>query len=488
MKHLSPLTTIFLFLFILSFSACKQNNKKSNSDTAAEIVPLALHPQNPHYFLFRGKPVILIGSTEHYGAVMNLDFDYNIYLDELAASGMNVTRTFTGIYVEPAGAFGISKNTLAPAPERFICPWKRSTKPGYANGGNMFDLTTWDEAYFTRLRNFVSEAGKRDIIVELDLFSNIYDTIQWKLSPLFYRNNINDLQMITDWKEVLALRHHELVDIQVKMVKKIVTELKDFDNLYYEVCNEPYFGDTTALRDWEVFMTNVVADAEKDFKHKHLISNNIANNSRLVPHPRPDVSIYNFHYARPPLAVAQNYNLNKVIGDNETGFDGISDATYRKEAWNFILAGGAVFNNLDYSFTSDNEDGTFVIAKGQPGGGGRTLRGELKLLGDFIRSSDFINMVPAGSEKIKLNDSEEAGLRALAGKNNSFVGYLSRKDTITKSSGIEINVQGGSYKFTWTDTKSGKETVMPVTDFKGGWLRISSPPYSEDLALRIEKE
>ena len=97
-------------------------------------IPLSIHPQNPHYFLFRDNPAILIGSTEHYGAVMNLDFDYVKYLDELAASGLNVTRTFSGIYVEPVGAFGIKKNTMAPMPERFIALWARSSESGYSAG------------------------------------------------------------------------------------------------------------------------------------------------------------------------------------------------------------------------------------------------------------------------------------------------------------------------------------------------------------------
>ena len=52
---------------------------------AAPERPLALHPENPHYFLFRGKPAVLITSGEHYGAVLNLDFDYRPYLDELQA-------------------------------------------------------------------------------------------------------------------------------------------------------------------------------------------------------------------------------------------------------------------------------------------------------------------------------------------------------------------------------------------------------------------
>src|SRR5512140_1316667 len=154
---------------------------------------LSLHPQNPHYFLFREKPAILIGSTEHYGAVMNLDFDYVKYLDELKASGLNITRTFSGIYVEPQGVFGIERNTLAPAKGRFICPWARSSEGEYAFVGNKFDLEKWDKDYFVRLKGVIEEAGKRDIVVELDLFSNFYDTLQWKLSPLYAVNNKNGI-------------------------------------------------------------------------------------------------------------------------------------------------------------------------------------------------------------------------------------------------------------------------------------------------------
>src|SRR5438477_10854757 len=92
----------------------------------ARSEPLSLHPQNPHYFLIREKPAVLITSGEHYGAVLNLDFDYVLYLDELKAQGLNLTRTFTGAYLEPSGAFNISSNTLAPATNRFIAPWARS--------------------------------------------------------------------------------------------------------------------------------------------------------------------------------------------------------------------------------------------------------------------------------------------------------------------------------------------------------------------------
>jgi len=58
--------------------------------------PVCLHPRNPHYFLFRGKAGAFITSGEHYGAVLNADFDYRRYLTTLKADGLNYTRLFGG--------------------------------------------------------------------------------------------------------------------------------------------------------------------------------------------------------------------------------------------------------------------------------------------------------------------------------------------------------------------------------------------------------
>jgi hypothetical protein len=418
---------------------------------------------------------------------MNLDFDYITYLNEIASSGLNVTRTFSGAYVEPGGAFGIKKNTLAPAAERYICPWSRSKEPGYANGGNKFDLSEWDEAYFTRLRDFVARAGERDIVVELDLFSNYYDTVQWKLSPLNSINNINRVGDFNDHKEVLSLKHTELLKVQESMVRKIIHELKDFDNLYYEVCNEPYFGDTLALRQWEDHMTEVVVEAEKDFQYRHLISNNVANNNRLVTEPRQGVSIYNFHYARPPVTVGMNYHLDKVIGDNETGFDGIDDARYRAEAWDFILAGGGLFDHLDYSFTTDTEDGTYKIEPGQPGGGGEKLRDQFKILANFMKSLDFINMKPLNNAKIRINDQAGLTVTGLEENDDILALYLHRRKASDATSLMEIELAAGSYNLIWTDPLKGTQRVASITSQRKGWIKITTPSFYEDLALKIAK-
>ena len=100
---------------------------------------------------------MLVASTEHYGAVLNRDFDFRPYLDELKAAGLNYTRVFSGVYSEP---WGEPFNTLNPPRGRLLAPWARSATPGYADGGNKFDLEKWDDAYFQRLRDFIAEAGQ----------------------------------------------------------------------------------------------------------------------------------------------------------------------------------------------------------------------------------------------------------------------------------------------------------------------------------------
>lgn len=466
---------LVVYLEIIAlFSACSENEQT-----------LKLHPDNPHYFLFRGKPTVLIGSTEHYGAVLNLNFDYVKYLDEVAASGLNITRTFSGIYLEPQGAFNISHNSMAPDTGRSICPWARSNEPGYAPGGNKFDLNQWDEAYFNRLKDFISEAGKRNIVVELDLFSNFYDTIQWKLSPVNYRNNINGLPAIDDQKEVLSLRHPELLAVQEKMVRKIIKELNGFDNLYYEVCNEPYFGDLEALHEWEKYMTAVVVNAEKNLPNKHLISNNIGNGTVKVDKPNDGVSILNFHYAKPPESVDLNYHFNIAVGDNETGFRGIEEVHYRTEAWEFMTAGGSLYNNLDYSFTVGHEDGTFEVVQGQPGGGGKNLRNQLKILAVVFNELDFISMKPDSSVLQSVSDS--GSIRVLAGKKEYLV-YIQNqaKNQQTGKTDFVLNLPNGSYTGQWIDTKTGQRTEMKFP-IETAEVNFTTPEFKEDIALVLRK-
>jgi hypothetical protein len=379
--------------------------------------PLALHPENPRYFLFRGKPTVLVTSGEHYGAVLNLDFDYVRYLDTLAADGLDHTRLFSGTYREVPASFGITDNTLAPKPGRYTAPWARTVQPGDFDGGMKFDLARWDESYFRRLKDFMAEAQKRGVVVEMNLFCPFYEQVLWDANPMNARNNVNGIGKVPR-DEVYALKHADLTAVQEAVTRKLVTELNAFDNLYFEIANEPYFGGITL--EWQHHLAKLVAQTEATLPLRHLVSMNIANGTTKVENPSPHVSVFNFHYATPPDAVAANAHLRGVIGENETGFRGRDDVLYRTEGWAFLLAGGGLYNNLDYSFTPAHPDGTFLDYT-SPGGGNPTFRKQMRVLKDFVHSFDFIRMNP---DRSVITAPEGLAVQALVEKGRQYAVYL----------------------------------------------------------------
>ncbi len=464
--------------------------------------PIRLHPENPHYFIFRENPTVIISSGEHYGAVINPSFDFLKYLNTLQKEGMNYTRLFSGTYFEKEGSFGIEKNTLSPPHGKALLPWKRSNEPGAICGGNKLDLDRWDENYFTRLKSFVLEASKRGIIVEFSLFSSIYN--YWDNQPWNPANNItlkgNLLQ-----KDVQTLNNGIVLKYQENVVRKIIRELNEFDNVIYEIQNEPwsdhilpaeqkseYFTrqdfaqDGTEWRnmveladqlslDWQKKIAFVISDEEKKLPKKHIIAQNYCNFYFPVTQVDSNVSILNFHYAY-PVVIEQNYAYNKVVGFDETGFAGSADVTYRKQAWNFVIAGGALFNNLDYSFTVGKEDGTEINKA--PGGGSTELRKQLKVLSDFIHSFDFIKMKPDYNSLVQAPGSFA---RILSEPGKQYAVYINNGSKYD----LTLNLPKGEYKCEWINTITGNTEKSEMMKHNGGDITLIKPEYSVDIALKI---
>lgn len=448
--------------------------------------PIRLHPANPHYYEFRGRPTILVTSAEHYGAVLNLDFDYRKYLDTLAADKLNLTRIFTGAYREFPGDFSIHGNTLAPKPGRYITPWAGA-------GEGKWDLSKWNPAYFNRLKDFVAEASKRGIVVEVTLFTAYYNEHRWKECPLYIERNVNGIGD-AKFDESLTLRHPALVEAQSAMVRKIVTELNVFDNVIYEICNEPYFAGVAL--DWQRHIARVVSSTEKTLPNRHLIAQNIANHQGIISEPGPEVSVFHFHYARPPVAVEQNYALNRVIGFDESGFDGSGEAIYRIQGWDFILAGGAHYNNLDYSFIAGHEDGAWPVPAANPGYGSPELRKQLSYLSAFLNGLEFVRMAPA-RDLIAAGIPEGASARVLAEPGRQYAIYLHHGRTLAghkpnyavgnrrSYTQLELRLPAGDYRASWLNPRSGKTDREESFSHSGGIRVLASPAYQEDVALKI---
>ena len=442
------------------------------SMSAHAAQPLRLHPDNNRYFQFNGRTTVLVGSSEHYGALVNTDFDYLRYLDEVRACGLNFVRIFSGAYREIPGAFNIANNTLSPATGRFISPWARSTVAAASDGGNKFDLSQWDAAYFQRLRDFVREAETRGIVVELTLFSVHYNSAMWAASPMNAANHINGVGAGT-----LATVHQpesDLLPYQKALARKCAEELRDNGNVLIEIINEPYFGGVPET--WQTLITDEIVAAEAAFPQRHLIAWNVANYEGVIANPHPAVSIFNFHYANPNAALA-NLGLGKPLGDDETGLAGTTDFPYRREAWEFMLSGGSLFNHLDFSFTAQREDG--IAALNAPGGGGPAIRRQLGILRWFLEELPLTDCAPL-TGIITGGVPSGAAARAFGVAGEVCAIYL-RGGT---QANLTVTLPAETYRGRWIDPRSGK-TTLAIAEFihEGGTRTLSSPAYNEDAAL-----
>lgn len=453
---------------------------------AAPAQTLRLHPDNPRYYEFQGKPTVLVTSAEHYGALLNLDFDFAKYLDTLSAEGMNLTRIFTGAYREFPGDFNIARNTLAPAEGRYITPW-RETSAGKWN------LDEWNPAYFERLHALMSHAARRGIVVEVTLFTAYYNQQRWEACPLHPSRNVNNTPAVP-YTEALTLKHPALVERQTALVRKLVSELNRYDNLLWEICNEPYFAGVTL--DWQRHIARAITESQRTLPKRHLIAQNIANHEGVVSDPDPNVSVFHFHYARPPAAVQQNKALRGVIGFDESGFDGTNESTYRIQGWDFLFAGGAHYNNLDYSFTAGHEDGTFAVPAANPGYGSPLLRRQLRTLRELFERMEFVRMEPLDGF-VAAGAPDGASARVLAEQGRRYALYLHHGqlrsgfrpqytvDARRKLVQLELRLPAGKWSLEWVHPRTGKSEAGGEVEHNGGVWRVSSPPYQEDVALVV---
>ncbi len=468
--------------------------------------PISLHPENPHYFMWKGKPTILVTSAEHYGAVLNADFDFRKYLQTMHDEGMNYTRIFMGSYVEIPGSFNIEKNVLAPAVGSFLTPWLRVGETGLYKGEKKVDLDQWNPEYFERLRDFVSLAEELDVVVEVTLFCSTYRDESWQRHPFNPGNNVNGLPEDLSRKKSNTPDNGKLMGYQKKMTEKIVTELNAFDNIFYEIQNEPWADDpqegmrtlrtftpdpgkgnwykfaemaSDASLEWQREIANTVVETERLLPKKHLIAQNFSNFKSSLAKVDPNIAILNFHYVWPE-AVWMNYAWMRPVGFDESGFDGNSDATYLRQAWQFMLAGGAIFNNLDYSFYVGKEDGTGE--NNAPGGGSTVLRKQLAFLRSFVESFDFVRMQP-DFQTVYHAPGMEAIVLSEPGKQYAIV------FTGTATKWAKLDLPKGRYNFEFVSPYTGKTLKKGFfTHKKSGIKVLDLPSFGEMVALKISKK
>ncbi len=457
---------------------------------AAEVI--RIHPENPRYFEWRGQPMVLVAAGEHYGAVINPDFDYHRYLRTIAADGLNHTRVFLGSYVEWPQAFGITDNPLAPATGCFLAPWARSAIPGYSLGGNKFDLDHWDEAYFARLHAYLDEADRLGIVVEAVLF---FVGPGWEHLPMNPRNNVNATDDVGAMR-YLTLDNGNLLARQETYARKLVHELNRHGNVLINLCNEPWFYNQdrpgfaaqppAGTKAWIQRIAQWVRDEESRLPNRHVLCVDISNQGTVITPDDltrffPQVDGFNVHYDANADSLTLNPSLPRYLAFNETGFNGMSDEAYRVQGWRYLLAGGAVYSHLDFSFTAGYEDGTAtpVFTGTYNAGGSPALRRQLKVLLDFMRSIPFVQMRRDDSVVVGGADS----WIALAQPGVAWAFWFPGEGPITPG----LALPPGWYRAEWVDILTGGVTTLHYEARE--WLAtLPGVRHGGGVALRVFAE
>lgn len=483
--------------------------------------PIRIHPFNKRIFEFRGRPLVLVCATEHYGAVMNRPFRFERYLTDAAEKKMTLTRLFVLFreFQMPSNPY----STCKPESTDYITPFMR-TGPGAAHDGQpKFDLDGWNPEFFDRLHRFLTLASELGIIVELTLLSNTYGNDVWKLNPLNADNNVNGLGPIK-WPEYMTKRHPQLFERQLAHVRKIVEETNLYDNLIYEICNEPGGsapGDPThpapaEVDEWQKAIADEIRRTEEKLPHRHLIAGQEAftyepweqssDKSFREPdfgvvniHPLPNTTyggrsyhMGNFMAKQLKLREVRDYCLATAHEPKPLNFDEDNAASqykdldgwtiHRKRAWTTLLSGGH-YDYIDFSIMNYLETGT---PESQ-----RHIRSWFRFLSEFVHSFDLVRarpLVPAVAEEPAHTMAAAFGVPG-----EDWCVYLADERELddegvgsSLAPDLLVDLPEGTFSVSCFDPTTG--LYSPGLRLRGGaGTRLELPVFRHDLAVRFVK-
>ena len=136
---------------------------------------IARSPDNPWYWQYGGRPVLLLGGSNQDNPFNHPDLDGDLEesLDRLAAAGGNTTR-----------------NTMSSRDAGNVFPFSRGED-------GRFDLAQWNAEYWDRFERFLRWTHAREIIVQIEIWDpwdyhhDHYDQGGWSRSPFNPEKNVN---------------------------------------------------------------------------------------------------------------------------------------------------------------------------------------------------------------------------------------------------------------------------------------------------------
>jgi hypothetical protein len=350
----------------------------------------------------------------------------------------------------------------------------------------------------------------------------------WNLNPLNNKNNINGVGDI-DWPDYISMRDAATFQQQVKYACKIVQAVNDYDNVYFEICNEPladYPGRATfaEVEAWQAGIRRLIRSEEAAMSKQHLIFQCPTERNLAVPVAQLDtplepvvnepeidaITVHDYHSFTyngsflPPVDRFMQGDLRLerikawwtafhpaakpvVFDEDNSASNTLTDfgwTVHRKRAWATVCSGGH-YNMIDFSIQVGGQE------TGTPASQG-AIRSWLKHLSTFIHNTNFIHMRPVNDLVREVPKNTVA--MALASPGSEYVIYLA--DSREKhqpgagescSGVISFVLPGGSYVARLFDPESGQYSDRPF-EFGIGKATIDLPDFHHDLVLHVISE
>jgi hypothetical protein len=383
---------------------------------------------------------------------------------------------------------------------------------------------------------FLRQAARRNVIVELVFFCNPYDDERLAWFPFHRDSNVNGVGGgMTSIFHFMERRDRTVFEAQKAFMSKVVEELNEFDNLYFEISNEtstrrkePEFA--KAQVEWHVALARHIREVESRLANRHLIAVNahqrilkyVENGQEFTEtgdaayFDEPSVDIINYHYisrkapgkglaaidsgpARAGLTSAyfkarRHVRKPIVFDENYAGVVRGAAADWgrnRMEAWETILSGGAGFDHLDWSFTPQDPTGSGKepIADGRRLDG-RRLRAQLGRLASLWRESGPDWMRP-DDDMVASSPENTQAFASTRSDGRRHVVYVAdtRQEGFGSAIGgrILLRLANGAYSIRSLPSGALEWETLPPVKARAPATGIDLPPFQKDCVLVMDK-
>lgn len=273
--------------------------------------PLRVSQANPRYFENPNGQIVYLTGSHTWSSMQDVGpnypppaWDYGRYLNFLQQYNHNFFRLWIWEQAQHSEM----------GPEWFEPTIYRRTGPGNARDGRLkFDLNQFNPAFFTRLRDRVSQARERGIYVAIVLFDGWSVDPQktqnvWEGHPMHKDNNMNNINGDPNG-DGRGIETHELevaaiTNLQKAYIREVIDTVNEFDNVLYEISNESH-PDSQA---WQYELINYINSYQASKPRQHVVGMTTeypnGSNDELFNSPAEWISLFGTagDLSNPPLA------------------------------------------------------------------------------------------------------------------------------------------------------------------------------------------